>query len=136
MKSPRYLQARRNLSSNTRRRVYAFDDGMCVYCGSQERLSLDHVVPLSTSSERWFIGVVNHQTNLVTACISCNSQRSTAEHEMMRYGRFFAHPTAFVVYAKRTVAALDVLQQYFLKHQGGQVDKWEKKMRRLEMVHS
>lgn len=48
--------------------IYARDNHECVYCGSRERLSIDHVVPLTK-------GGTNDFSNLVTACISCNSSK-------------------------------------------------------------
>lgn len=46
--------------------IYARDGFCCVYCGSESKLSLDHVKPLA-------LGGGNQATNLVTACIECNS---------------------------------------------------------------
>jgi len=40
----------------------------CFYCGSKERLTLDHIVPISR-------GGVHSIGNLVTACKSCNSKK-------------------------------------------------------------
>jgi hypothetical protein len=48
--------------------IYARDLCACVYCDSQERLTLDHVRPRH-------LGGSNRSNNLVTACISCNSAR-------------------------------------------------------------
>lgn len=48
--------------------IYARDGFACAYCGAEDRLSLDHVRPSS-------LGGGNQATNLVTACIPCNSAR-------------------------------------------------------------
>ncbi len=48
--------------------VYEFCGGKCVYCGSKEKLSLDHVVALVA-------GGSHTQNNLVVACKSCNSSK-------------------------------------------------------------
>lgn len=48
--------------------IYARDGLACVYCGAEDRLSLDHIQPRE-------LGGTHHETNLVTACISCNSAR-------------------------------------------------------------
>jgi hypothetical protein len=48
--------------------IYARDGFACVYCGSEDRLSLDHLTPRE-------IGGTHHATNLVTSCVSCNSAR-------------------------------------------------------------
>ena len=128
MKSPRYIDARKKLSKRIRDRVYGFDDRTCVYCGAQENLSLDHIVPLSTCSERWWTAVVNHQINLVTACKMCNQSRNVQPPTIMRYGRFFAFPTLFTVYLKRTEVALQSVYDRGLKTQLEQIRKWEKRM--------
>jgi 5-methylcytosine-specific restriction endonuclease McrA len=48
--------------------IYLRDSSKCVYCGSHDRLSLDHVIPRD-------LGGTHQETNLVTACVSCNSKR-------------------------------------------------------------
>ena len=48
--------------------IYLRDECECAYCGSQESLTLDHLVPVCK-------GGSNSQTNLVTACIECNLKR-------------------------------------------------------------
>lgn len=51
-----------------RAQIYARDRHLCVYCGSGDRFSLDHLVPRE-------LGGSNHASNLVTACHLCNSTR-------------------------------------------------------------
>lgn len=57
-----------------RQAIYADDSRTCQYCGhivpvdSDEFLTLDHVVPRE-------LGGSNKATNLVTACLSCNSSK-------------------------------------------------------------
>ena len=56
-----------------RARIYESDGHTCVYCGRSihehgVQLSLDHVVPCE-------LGGGNEATNLVTACIHCNSAK-------------------------------------------------------------
>jgi 5-methylcytosine-specific restriction endonuclease McrA len=41
------------------------DGNLCVYCGSSEDLTLDHIIP-------WVQGGEHHLMNLVTACNLCN----------------------------------------------------------------
>lgn len=48
--------------------VFERDDGRCVNCGSGERLTIDHVVPVAE-------GGVDDLDNLQTLCISCNSRK-------------------------------------------------------------
>ena len=57
-----------------RERIYTSDHHACVYCGDGVAdtaglvLTLDHVVPCE-------LGGGNEATNLVTACLSCNSAK-------------------------------------------------------------
>jgi len=48
--------------------IYARDAHACVYCGSAANLSLDHIVPRE-------LGGTHEASNLVTACVRCNSAR-------------------------------------------------------------
>lgn len=63
---------------NKRAAIYARDGFQCVYCGSQSKLSLDHVKPTKN----------NTPSNLVTCCISCNSAKqrvtSRAWYQLLR----------------------------------------------------
>jgi 5-methylcytosine-specific restriction endonuclease McrA len=58
----------------TRRRIYMRDGHRCVWCtkdlsrGVKARRTLDHVIPRLWSGS-------NHITNLITACLRCNTQR-------------------------------------------------------------
>ena len=57
----------------TRKRlaIYHRDNCRCVYCGkecAQEELTLDHVTPIA-------LGGTNCHSNLVTACMSCNTSK-------------------------------------------------------------
>ena len=71
------------------RRCYERDGGMCVYCGTGVRLesmAVDHVVPLSRSG-------TNVPENLVTACKSCNAQKSDRlPHEWLTEAEQQAEP--------------------------------------------
>jgi hypothetical protein len=52
-----------------RARIYRRDARRCVWCGHRRRLlTLDHVVPRTHGGD-------NHHSNLVTACVTCNSRR-------------------------------------------------------------
>lgn len=51
-----------------RQAVFARDAFRCVYCGTTERLSLDHVEPV-------IAGGTDDMENLVTACQPCNSSK-------------------------------------------------------------
>lgn len=62
-----------------RSRIIERDKGACVYCGSIEpKMHVDHVVPLSR-------GGTNDDSNLVTACRSCNvSKHAKTEREWLQ----------------------------------------------------
>ncbi len=51
-----------------RTRVLARDGHRCVYCGSPDKLTMDHVLPMVRGGGFCF-------DNLVTACKSCNNLR-------------------------------------------------------------
>jgi hypothetical protein len=57
--------------------VYARDGGRCVYCGAEDRLSLDHVIP-------WSRGGENAVDNLAVACRPCNSSKGARTPEEWR----------------------------------------------------
>lgn len=58
-----------------RREVLKRDSHSCQYCGSNKRLTLDHVIPVSKGGQhKW--------DNVVTACESCNQRkRDRTPHE-------------------------------------------------------
>ena len=72
----------------TRRNVLRRDGHRCQYCGSAERLTLDHVLPRSRGGkDAW--------ENLVAACTPCNNKKSnrTPEEAGMRLRVVPFHPT-------------------------------------------
>lgn len=55
-----------------RERIFKRDAYQCVYCGSTENLTLDHIIPL--------VGGGSHtELNLVTACRHCNDSKGAKE---------------------------------------------------------
>ena len=58
----------RYIPASVRHRVFERDHYTCSFCGSQEDLTLDHYVALS-------LGGTHDESNLVTACRSCNSRK-------------------------------------------------------------
>ncbi len=58
----------------SRYNIFKRDGNQCVYCGSKERLTLDHVVPRS-------LGGRDSWDNLVTACQSCNAEKGNRTPE-------------------------------------------------------
>jgi len=56
---------------NKRLAIYRRDDNRCIYCGrdlATEVATLDHVLACE-------LGGTNHESNLVTCCLSCNSSK-------------------------------------------------------------
>ncbi len=58
------------ITRERRHAIYARDFCACVYCGSDSLLTLDHLKPRSE-------GGSNKSSNLVTACLRCNSARGS-----------------------------------------------------------
>jgi len=52
----------------TRARIYERDGFACVYCGSAEDITIDHVVPRVAGGR-------SYASNLATACRACNSSK-------------------------------------------------------------
>ncbi|MEN7546872.1 HNH endonuclease [Rapidithrix thailandica] len=52
----------------TRQNIFKRDGNRCVYCNSNEDLTLDHVIPKSRGGKTTW-------NNLVSACKSCNSKK-------------------------------------------------------------
>lgn len=57
-----------------RSRIYERDGHRCHYCGSNQRLSLDHIIPRSK-------GGTHEDENLVTCCKSCNSAKGIKSYD-------------------------------------------------------
>ncbi len=68
------------ITKHKRLAIYMRDEFMCCYCGrdltsaSSQELNLDHIVCRAD-------GGTNHETNLITACKSCNSSRGSKSVE-------------------------------------------------------
>ena len=52
----------------SRQMIYKRDDHMCQYCGSFKNLTIDHIMPRSRGGD-------NSWSNLVTACMHCNTHK-------------------------------------------------------------
>lgn len=57
-----------NIKIGDRQIITSIDS--CLYCGSQENLTIEHIIPLSK-------GGTSEICNLTRACIHCNSMKST-----------------------------------------------------------
>ena len=85
----------------TRRNVLRRDSHRCQYCGSKDRLTLDHVVPKSRGGpDAW--------DNLVAACVPCNNRKGnkTPEEAEMPLRRKPFRPS-HVMYLRDFVGSLD-----------------------------
>jgi len=66
-KTPRVI-AQKYISKKEVRDLIINRDKYCLCCGTQNRLSIDHVIPISR-------GGMNVIDNLQTLCVSCNSKK-------------------------------------------------------------
>ncbi len=78
----RYVQVRRNRSTNTmkRARIYIRDQYRCQYCGETKGasvLTLDHILPRAQGGE-------STPENLVSACLKCNQRKGNRTPEQAR----------------------------------------------------
>lgn len=60
--------------------IFRRDNYRCVYCGSNEELTIDHVLPVSK-------GGGNTWQNLVTACLPCNRYKGDGEPPISVVGK-------------------------------------------------
>lgn len=65
------------IPQDLRREVYERDDFTCVYCGSEEKLTCDHVLAVSR-------GGATTLDNLATACGPCNSRKRDRDRKFVQ----------------------------------------------------
>ena len=85
----------------TRRNILRRDDHACQYCGSTDRLTLDHVYPKSRGgADAW--------ENLVAACVPCNNRKGnrTPDEAGMRLARRPYRPS-HVMYMRDVIGHAD-----------------------------
>jgi 5-methylcytosine-specific restriction endonuclease McrA len=85
----------------TRKNIMRRDGNRCQYCGSHDRLTIDHVLPKSRGGrEIW--------ENLVAACVPCNNGKGnrTPEEAKMKLSRSPFRPS-YVMYIRDFVGSLD-----------------------------
>lgn len=64
----RLLRYRENIPGSVREQVYDRDGRQCVLCGSEDNLSLDHIIPLARGGRE-------EMSNYQTLCRPCNSRK-------------------------------------------------------------
>lgn len=62
---------RPKIDPQTRASIYERDGFACRHCGSQNNLTIDHIVPLSKNGR-------NHSSNMQTLCADCNQAKGSA----------------------------------------------------------
>ena len=85
----------------TRKNVIRRDGNCCQYCGLNDRITIDHVMPRSRGGkDTW--------TNLVAACVPCNNRKGnrTPEEADMRLARKPFRPS-YVMYIRYFVGSLE-----------------------------
>lgn len=78
----------------SRQNIYKRDGYRCIYCGSRDRLTLDHVIPRSKGGrDSW--------QNLATACQGCNTAKGnrTPEQAEMQMSHKPFRPS-FIMYLR------------------------------------
>lgn len=93
LRSPKeYLFNLYTLSKNDAKRIWRNDikeqwNNKCAYCGSEEQLTLDHIIPQSKGGK-------DTTKNVVSCCHSCNhSKGHTPWEEWYRQQEFFSDET-------------------------------------------
>jgi hypothetical protein len=103
--------------------IYMRDGLSCAYCGQAiedgVKLTLDHVIPVSA-------GGGNEETNLVTACLRCNSSRGARKMEafcksVAAYLNHGIQPKTIVAFIRKTTKRpLDIAAaQELIDRRGG-----------------
>ena len=67
-KYEKLLVRRRTVSEKVRIDVFARDGNKCLHCGSDENLTLDHIIPFSRGGKTC-------KKNLQTLCLTCNLKK-------------------------------------------------------------
>ena len=85
-----YVNFRPVKSRVSRHKIYKRDNHECVYCGTKQDLSIDHVIPRSRGGD-------NSWGNLVSCCKKCNSKKGnrTPEEANMKFIKKVEVPKTF-----------------------------------------
>lgn len=84
------------ISGRTRAQVFERDEDRCQYCGSNEALGLDHIIPMDD-------GGGHEADNLRVACHTCNSTKRNRSVEWFR---------EFIAFSTTKYAGVITLRQY------------------------
>lgn len=75
----RYAHARRaaegTFTSEEWQQIVTFQDGKCIDCGNEVKLTVGHLVPVSKNGSNW-------PFNIVGQCLPCNSRQSNKLHPL------------------------------------------------------
>lgn len=92
----------------SRKNIFIRDNHTCVYCGTHENLSVDHVLPSSKGGKSNFV-------NCVTSCVKCNTHKGnrTPEEAQMTLRRIPHEPTIveFLTYKMKHTGVYKFLKE-------------------------
>jgi hypothetical protein len=80
----KYVYMRLRYAPYSRKMVLKRDNYRCVYCGSDKKLTIDHVVPLSSGGK-------SSWENTVTSCHKCNNQKGNSPLVDFMQAKGFTH---------------------------------------------
>lgn len=85
----------------TRKNIIRRDGNRCQYCGSPDRITIDHVMPRSRGGQDTW-------TNLVAACVPCNNRKGsrTPDEAGMQLDRKPFRPS-YVMYIRDFMGSLE-----------------------------
>ena len=67
-KKQRIKNRKRRVSKTLRQLIFERDGDKCVKCGSDEQLTIDHIVPIRK-------GGISIESNMQTLCFNCNQNK-------------------------------------------------------------
>jgi len=78
----------------SRQNVFKRDNSQCQYCGADDNLTIDHVMPKSRGGQsNWY--------NLITACKSCNSKKGDYTPEEVEMPlRYMPFKPSFIMFLR------------------------------------
>jgi len=63
---------KRGISRTLREKIHERDK-MCLACGTTKKLTIDHIIPVSSAKSTEDLLKLNEEENLITLCEKCNS---------------------------------------------------------------